>query len=316
MGRRVRPLGRRGKTVVKSGGGRQHGRRLDAAGAPSGGALSGSRESPVPLPSSPEALLMFALSGVVSGAIDAIAGGGGLIALPVLILGGLDPVSAVATNKLQGTMGTAVATVRFARAGMLDLRSREVWMLAGAAFLGSAAGAACVAFAPIGLMRAGLPFLLIAVAFYFAFGPRLSDVDAAARLTPPAFALAAAAPIGFYDGVFGPGAGSFYMIAIVGLAGLGAIKAVARTKLLNLASNVASLLVFVAAGTIVWSAGLAMAAGALLGARIGSGLALRHGVKIVKPLLVVVALALALRLMLDSSHPVGAALRAMVGASS
>ena len=261
----------------------------------------------------PETLLLFALSGVVSGTIDAIAGGGGLIALPVLLLGGLDPASAVATNKLQGTLGTATATARFARAGLLDFRAAETWGLTASAFAGSVIGALCIAFAPIDAMRVGLPFLLVAVALYFAFGPRMSEIGAAARLSPRAFALSAALPIGFYDGVFGPGAGSFYMIAIVGLAGLGATRAVARTKLLNLASNVASLLVFLAAGTIVWPAALAMAAGALVGARIGSALALKHGVRLVKPLLVVVSLALALRLMLDPGHPVGAALRALVG---
>lgn len=263
-----------------------------------------------------ETLLLFACSGVVSGTIDAIAGGGGLIALPVLILGGLDPAAAVATNKLQGTLGTAVATTRFARAGLLDLRSRETWMLAVSAFLGSVVGALLVAIAPIGAMRAALPFLLIAVALYFAFGPRMSEVDAHARLSPKAFALAAALPIGFYDGLFGPGAGSFYMVALVSLAGLGAVKAVARTKLLNFASNLASLGVFVAAGTIVWPAGLAMAAGAFVGARLGSGLAMKHGVRVVRPLLIVVALALAGRLMLDAGHPVGAALRAMMAAPS
>ncbi|MBB3973008.1 TSUP family transporter [Hansschlegelia beijingensis] len=264
----------------------------------------------------PETLLLFALSGVVSGTVDAIAGGGGLIALPVLILGGLDPAAAVATNKLQGTLGTATATTRFARAGLLDFRAAETWGLAASSFAGSILGALCIAFAPIDVMRVGLPFLLIAVALYFAFGPRMSDIDVSARLSPRAFALCAAFPIGFYDGLFGPGAGSFFMIAIVALAGLGALRAVARTKLLNLASNVASLLVFLAAGAIVWSAGLAMAAGAFVGARLGSALALKHGVTLVKPLLVVVALALALRLMLDSSHPVGAALGAMLGASS
>jgi uncharacterized membrane protein YfcA len=259
---------------------------------------------------SPEILLLFAAVGLFAGAVDAIAGGGGLITVPVLILGGLDPASAVATNKLQGTFGTAMATGRFAKAGMIDFRSRETWLLAGAAFAGAIVGAALVAIAPVEALRAALPFLLVAVALYFAFSPRMSDVDAAGRLSPVAFALAAAFPIGAYDGLFGPGAGSFYMIALVTLLGLGAVRAVARTKLLNLASNAAGLAVFIAAGAVVWSAGLAMAAGTLVGAQIGSGLALKHGVAIVRPLVILVALALSLRLMLDSGHPVGAALRA------
>ncbi|WP_020179393.1 TSUP family transporter [Methylopila sp. M107] len=260
---------------------------------------------------SPEILLLFALAGLIAGAVDAIAGGGGLITIPVLLLGGLDPVSAIATNKLQGAAGLMVSTTRFARAGMLDLRARESWLYAGSAFAGAVAGAALVAFAPVEAMRAALPFLILGVALYFAFGPQMSDVDAKARLKPAAFALGVALPIGVYDGLFGPGAGSFYMVALVALTGLGAVKAVARTKLMNLASNLSGLLFFIAAGHVVWAAGLAMAAGTMLGAQIGAALALKHGVKLVKPLLIVVSLALALRLMLDASHPVGAALRAL-----
>lgn len=267
------------------------------------------------MPLSVEILLTFAAVGLFAGVVDAIAGGGGLITLPALMLGGLDPVSAIATNKLQGTIGTASAAWRFARAGMLDLRSRAVWGLAGAAFAGSAVGAALLSVAPVEAMRTALPFLLVAVALYFAFGPKLSEVDAAARMSPTAFALGAAAPIGAYDGLFGPGAGSFYMIALVALAGAGAVKAVARTKLLNAASNLSGLIVFIASGHVVWAAGLAMAVGTIAGAQIGSGLALKHGVRLVRPLLIVVSLALAAKLMLDGTHPVGAAFWALAGGS-
>lgn len=254
---------------------------------------------------------MFAGAGLLAGIVDAIAGGGGLITVPVLILGGLDPAAAIATNKLQGALGLVVSTSRFAAAKMLDWSARTTWLLAGSAFAGAVAGAALVAVAPVEAMRTALPFLLIGVALYFAFGPRMADVDVQARLGPKAFAAFVGFPIGLYDGLFGPGAGSFYMIGLVAFLGFGAVRAVAHTKLMNLASNLSGLIVFVIAGAVVWSAGLAMAAGTMVGARIGAALALKHGVKLVKPLLVVVALALALRLMLDPSHPVGAALRAM-----
>ncbi|MET0314032.1 MAG: TSUP family transporter [Hansschlegelia sp.] len=262
---------------------------------------------------SPEILLMFCGVGLVAGAIDAIAGGGGLITVPALLLGGLDPAAAIATNKLQGSFGTAMSTARFAKAGMIDFRSKESWALSTAAFAGAIVGAALVAVAPVEAMRTALPFLLIAVALYFAFGPRMSDVDSAARMGPIAFAAAVAFPIGVYDGLFGPGAGSFYMVGLVALAGVGAVKAVARTKLMNFASNLAGLIFFIAAGAVVWSAGLAMALGTVIGARIGSALALKHGVGLVRPLLIVVSIALSLRLMLDSGHPVGHALRMMAG---
>lgn len=262
---------------------------------------------------SPEILLVFALVGLFAGAVDAIAGGGGLVTVPTLIFGGLDPVSAIATNKLQGTIGAAASTARFARAGLIDFKGRDVQAMTVAAFLGGISGAALVSVAPVGAMRTALPFLLIAVALYFAVAPRMSDVDARARVGAATFAAGVCFPVGLYDGVFGPGAGSFYMIGLVALTGAGAIKAVARTKLLNLASNLAGLGVFILAGAVVWPAGPAMAAGTVVGAQVGAALALKHGVKLVKPLLIVAALALAARLMLDTAHPVGAALRASAG---
>jgi uncharacterized membrane protein YfcA len=260
-----------------------------------------------------EVLVVLAMVGLLTGAVDAIAGGGGLISVPALMLAGLDPAAAIATNKLQGTLGLAVSTSRFASAGMLDLKARSTWLLAGSAFAGAVFGAALVAIAPVETMRTALPFLLVAVALYFAVSPAMSHVDARARLGPRAFAALVGFPVGLYDGLFGPGAGSLYMIGLVALLGFGAVKAVAHVKLLNFASNLSALIFFVVAGKVVWVAGLAMAAGTIVGARIGASLAIRHGVRLVRPLLIVVSLALALRLMLDASHPVGEAVRQAAG---
>ena len=109
--------------------------------------------------------------------------------------------------------------------------------------------------------------------------------------------------IGLYDGLFGPGTGSFFMLAFVSLLGFGVLKATAHTKLLNFGSNVGSFVVFVVAGAVVWKVGLLMGVTQFLGARLGASLAMRIGARLIKPLLVLACVALAIRLMLDPTNP-------------
>ncbi|MDV2985349.1 UNVERIFIED_CONTAM: TSUP family transporter [Methylobacteriaceae bacterium AG10] len=238
---------------------------------------------------------------VVAGAIDAIAGGGGLMTLPALLLAGLDPVSAIATNKLQGSAGSVSATIAFARRGLI--RWREAAPAALGAGLASIAGALCVSLLPRPVLDALVPLMLVGIALYFATARRMSNEDAAARITPGLFAVTLAPAVGFYDGVFGPGAGSFYMIGFVTLLGLGVVRATAHTKLSNAASNVGSLALFTLQGAVIWPVGLAMAVGAFLGAQVGSALAVRLGARLIRPLLVVIACAMALRLLSNPANP-------------
>ena len=115
--------------------------------------------------------------------------------------------------------------------------------------------------------------------------------------------------IGFYDGLFGPGAGSFYMLAFVSLAGFGVLKATAHTKLLNFASNIGGFIVFAIAGVVYWKIGLMMGVAQFLGARLGASLAIRIGARLIKPLLVIICLALAVKLLADPANP----LRQLIG---
>ena len=142
-----------------------------------------------------------------------------------------------------------------------------------------------------------LVYLIIGVALFFALKPGLNDLDRAARLAPGLFALTAVPAIGFYDGLIGPGAGSFYMIAFVTLAGFGVLRATANTKLLNFSSNLGGLIAFALTGHPLWVAGLAMGAGQMAGAWLGARMAVRVGARVIKPLLVVTSTALALRLL-------------------
>jgi uncharacterized protein len=246
-------------------------------------------------------LVMLVAVGFVAGFIDSIAGGGGLLALPSLLLAGLDPVTALATNKLQGTFGTASATYAFWQKGRLNLTAHIPAVIT--VFIGAACGVLAVAYAPTKLLSALMPVLLIAIAIYFAFSPSLREDPSPPRLTRNAFSFFLAPTIGFYDGIFGPGTGSFFMLSLVSLFGVGLIDATGRTKLFNFTSNIASLLMFALSGKIFWTIGLGMGAGQFIGAQLGARLAIRNGAKIIRPLLVTVCIAMAVKLLLDPTNP-------------
>lgn len=244
------------------------------------------------------ALLM--LVAFCAGTIDAMAGGGGLITIPALLAAGVPPDMALGTNKLQSAFGTAGATFAFWRKGHIDLR--RSWRLALASFGGAAVGAALVQAIDPQFLAGLLPVLLVAMALYFLFGPRLSDVDTHTRLAPAGLLLAVAA-IGTYDGFFGPGTGSFFTLLLVTAAGMGATRAVGHTKLLNLASNLAGVIVLVAGGHVWWVLGLSMAVASVAGGQLGAALAIRFGGRAIRPLLVVVSLALTVKLVADPANP-------------
>ncbi len=242
----------------------------------------------------PLLLATLALIGFVSGFVDAIAGGGGLLTLPALALAGLDPVAAVATNKLAGTFGSGSATLAFWRVGKIEAAMAPSALSAAA---GAALGALALPFAPRAALAQALPVVLIAVALYFAFAPTLGETPRRARLSPGLYTATLAPAIGFYDGVFGPGAGSFYMIALITLSGFGLMRAMAGARFANFGSNIGSLVVYAFFGHILVPAGLAMGAGAFLGARAGAHAALTAGARLVRPLIVAMSCAMAIKLM-------------------
>ena len=252
-------------------------------------------------------LLLLFLAGLLAGFIDSIAGSGGMVTLPAMLLAGIPPLQALGTNKLQSLFGWASASWSYARHGHVDLRAQLPMALTAAA--GAVAGALAATVVPGSWLRAGLPFLLIAIALYFALKPDIGTVERHHRISPRAFGVTFVPAIGFYDGVFGPGTGSFLMLGFVGLAGFGLLKATAHTKFLNFGSNVGAFGVFLASGAVLWKVGLVMGAGQFLGAQLGSRFAMRHGTRVIKPLLVTVSLLLALKLLAEPAHP----LRAWLG---
>lgn len=238
--------------------------------------------------------LMLIGAAFAAGFVDSIAGGGGLITLPALLLAGASPVQALSTNKVQGAFGAASAAISYATSGHVNPR-RQLGA-AAVAFAASVVGALLVSQVPTDTLRLVLPVVLVGIALFFALKPGLDDTDRAERLPPHLFIATAVPLIAAYDGLIGPGAGAFYMIGFVTLAGYGVLKATAHTKLLNFASNLGSLTVFALVGTPWWVTGLAMGLAQAAGARLGSRLAMRIGARVIKPLLVFTSSALAARL--------------------
>jgi uncharacterized membrane protein YfcA len=247
-------------------------------------------------------IALLAAVAFIAGAIDAMAGGGGLLTIPALMAAGIPPVAAIATNKLQSSFGTASAFLAYLRAGHVDVRRFAI--PAATAFAGSVGGAIVVQLVDSAFLGVLVPVLLIAMALYFLLAPPMSDLDRHSLLGLAGLS-GVMAVIGFYDGFFGPGTGSFFTTALVALGGLGLIRAIATTKMLNLSTNIAALIAMIAGGQVIWLLGLAMAVANVMGAQVGAMLAMRFNGRGVRPLLVVMSIALTVKLLADPANPLG-----------
>ncbi|HBG95806.1 MAG TPA: hypothetical protein DDY14_10925 [Chromatiaceae bacterium] len=241
--------------------------------------------------------LLFILA-LLAGLVDAVAGGGGLITVPALLWVGLAPVAALATNKAQGVFGTLASTLHFVRQGAIDLST--VASAVACTFAGASAGAIAVHFLATDVLSRLVPLLLIGFALYFLFSPRVADIDARQRIGHRAFGLLIGTGVGFYDGFFGPGTGTFFAIGYVALLGYNLRSATAHAKLLNFTSNLAACLFFITAGHVLWGIAIIMAAGQFLGGWLGAHLVIRHGTRLVRPVLVAVSLLISLKLLLQA----------------
>ena len=242
------------------------------------------------------ALLFFV--GGVAGFVDAIAGGGGLITVPILMLSGMSPTQALGTNKFQACFGSFSASMHFYRRGLVSL-GRSVPMILSVA-IAAAVGAALVQRLDAQLLLRLMPIVFIAMAVYTLFSARLGAQEATQRVGRKTYAACIAPLIGFCDGFAGPGTGTFFALSLVKLRGMDFVRATAQTKVLNFTSNVVSLFVFVAGGQIVWAAGLAMATGQFVGAQLGARTAIRRGSDFIRVLTVVVCIATSVGLLMQA----------------
>ncbi|SDZ74470.1 hypothetical protein SAMN05660420_00077 [Desulfuromusa kysingii] len=231
--------------------------------------------------------------GLVAGSVDAIAGGGGLLTLPALLATGIPPINAIATAKLQSTAGTCSAAICYFRNGTFDLK--PLLLALPCTLIGSISGVICLNYINPQFIHGLLPLLFIVVGGYFLLSPQVGDLDRRQRITPNMFAVLIGTSIGFYDGFLGPGTGTFLMAGFISLLGYNLRRATAATKVLNLTSNVAALALFICAGQVLWSYGLVMAAGQIIGGNIGARLAIGRGTGLIRPLVVSICLVMILK---------------------
>ncbi len=226
-------------------------------------------------------ILLF-FTGLLAGFVDSIAGGGGLISLPVLLSIGLPPQLALGTNKLQGSFGTLSATINFIRKGKASLSDN----LSGICFtfIGAVIGAWAIQQIEAGFIRHLIPFMLLFVLIYTLMAKDLGTVQGRAKMGKNLFFMIFGLLLGFYDGFFGPGTGAFWTGALLILLGLDMTSATGTTRIMNFTSNIVALAVFVIGGNVLYSAGLTMAGGQIIGARIGSSMAIKKGAPFIRPI--------------------------------
>lgn len=234
-----------------------------------------------------------------AGWVDAVVGGGGLVLVPALMLGlpGMSPVTALGTNKVASICGTTSAAITYARRTKID------WRVAGPAaalaVVFSGTGALAASHIPVEYFRpAVMVLLLLVLAFVVArpsFGVLVTEAERTLRRRITTVLLAGTA-IAFYDGVFGPGTGTFLIIAFTALLGMDFVASSATAKILNAGTNLGALIVFTAGGHVLWKLGLAMAVCNIVGARFGARTALKRGAGFVRVVLVLVVVAMVARL--------------------
>ncbi len=241
--------------------------------------------------------VLFAV-GLIAGTVDAIAGGGGLLTLPALLSFGFPAPLALGTAKFQGCFGSGSAAWSFARKGAVD--PRECRLGFGLTAIGALGGAWVVRSVHPDFLGTLIPWLLGAIIVYMTFRPQLGETSRHHRMEQVPFYLLFGLGLGFYDGFFGPGVGSFWTIAFVTMLGHDFVRAAAHTKVMNFASNVAAMVFFAIAGAIYWIPGLAMGAGQLIGGRLGAHLAMTRGARFVRPIFLTMAALVALKLIYGS----------------
>lgn len=246
----------------------------------------------------PDMLLIVCPLALLAGFIDSIAGGGGMISLPAYYLAGLPPALASGTNKLSAMMGTTLATANFARAGKLDFKVGVPAALG--AFVASALGALLMVSLPPRVVQV-LVLACIPVAAVFTLRGRKRRGEAKERsyAATRLISLAIGVGVGFYDGLIGPGTGTFLILLFLQVFAMEEVRASGTAKLVNLASNVAALCSLILTGDVLYLLGLPAGLCAMLGAALGSRLTIRRGGGVVRVVMLVVLGLLLAKMLVD-----------------
>jgi uncharacterized membrane protein YfcA len=237
------------------------------------------------------------LTGFFAGLVDSIAGGGGLITLPVLLSLGFSPHDALGTNKFQASFGSFTASYYYVKKGGVKLKETVTGIIS--TLIGATIGVIAVEQVSSKALNFIIPFLLIGIIIYSFKKTNIGELETHAHFTPFNFYLIFGILFGFYDGFFGPGVGSFWAFAFIAGLGYSFPKATGYTKVMNFTSNIVSLFIFLINGNIFFTAGIFMASGEILGAKIGSGLVIKKGARFIRPIFITVVIITTLKLLFD-----------------
>ncbi len=225
-------------------------------------------------------LAILFLTALGAGFVDAIAGGGGLITIPVLLTLGVPPHLALGTNKLQASLGTATAAFRYSRSELLIRDNLPLGI--GFTLTGAVTGTLILSIVSPDVLRLIIPFALAVIFLYTLFSPRMGEIQRPVLMQSSLFYPLAGLTLGAYDGFLGPGTGSFWTIFLIIFMGYTLKNATANTKIMNLSSNLGSLGVFIVKGSLLWFPGLVMGAGQICGAWMGSHLVITRGTRFIR----------------------------------
>jgi uncharacterized protein len=243
-------------------------------------------------------LLLLLGTGLVAGFVDSIAGGGGMITLPVLLSLGMDPHQALGTSKLQATCGSGSAAWHYAKAKTVPLKDCTRGFVLSV--VGAVLGTLAVQEVDPSFLKRAIPILLLGVAIYTLLKPRLGETDLHPRMERVWFDAIFGLLIGFYDGFFGPGTGTFWTMAFMLGLGFNLTRATGYAKVMNFGSNLSSLAFFLVSGSVLFVAGLTMGIGQLIGAQIGARMVTRRGTKFIRPIFITVVVVLTLKLLYEA----------------
>ena len=236
-------------------------------------------------------IILFCVA-LIASAIDAIAGGGGLLVVPTMLLLGMNPLVTLGTNKLQSCFGTATSSFNYYKNGLL--KEKNIYFLISLSFIGSLIGTLLVSQLSNELLANLIPILLISAAIFLILnkGNRLNISKSLMIAFTPLILI-----IGFYDGFFGPGTGTFFVLTFLIIKERNLMEATAATKVLNFTSNFASYIVFQTKGFVIIELALIMAIAQIIGAYVGSKLAIKNGEKFVRPVIVLISILLSIRIL-------------------
>lgn len=242
--------------------------------------------------------LLF-IAGMLGGVIGSVSGGSGLFITPVLLLAGLSPVQAIATQNFYGVPMLFSATWKFWKKGYISAENSKMALFLPVTLIFSALGAISISLLPTNFLKIFVPTLLIILAIWAMATPSLDSFKSKWRLNVQQFAFFVVPFLAFYDGFFSASATVFYTIACIAFLNLPTLQATAISKPISATASLGALLVFAYGGNVMWTQGIILALGGIIGAQIGAAMAIKHGEKLIRLILVITTSAISLKLIFD-----------------